>query len=338
MLYVYSMRKDKARDIARGTLPSTARKGARKNKKNFHSRHRAAQRRVNDDILAAMTEVDEDGHIYTDPELFDDYEGRLVYEGYTAATKTEKLSWEDMPHIVADRRNADKLGPLLRWAQATHDREMSGPGWTNEDKVAYFKAILPDTLQGRHALGHVISALDIEPNEFEYGSWSFRRNYEPVTKEQFRANLDKILSTSKGRMEFHEARLEIVPVAGHTGEANNLVETTVQAVDENGNPLYFDNYGYRTTNRAHPDYPYRAYSKAPAVVRVPQTVAETCDTCSFLRNDPLFTTEAVNRFVSIVWDKVTHGRYRWQGPTVREEGHKFLTDLQACVTGWDFDS
>jgi hypothetical protein len=285
------MRKDKARDIARGVLPSTARKGARDNKRNYHAKHRHAQRQVNHAIERSLIAVGADNNIYSDPDLFDDFEDLDTFDGYHAATKVPSLGWDDMNDIVSMRRGADKLGPLISWATATEKDKMDG--WSVEDKIAYFKAVLPDSLQGRHALGHVQSALDLHNDSFRY---SYRYNRpDPPTKEQFRAALARRLSTSKSRLALREFILETVPVAAHTSQTNNKVRTSEPAVNADGSAHYAERSAY--VNRMIRTERYRVMVD----VYIPQIVAVTCDDCSFLRNDPLATTEAINRFVDLCW-------------------------------------
>lgn len=293
------MRKDKARDIARGVLPSTARKGARDDKRAFHAMHRHAQSQANHAIKRHLSVVDDEtGTLYTDPDLFDDFIDPFEYDGYTAATKKPNLGWDDMKGIVRDRRSADKLGPLISWARATEKNKMTG--WDVGDKIAYFKAVLPDSLQGRHALGHVKDALNLHEDEFYFG-WRYNR-LPPFTPDDFRAVLARILSTTKGRRALHDFILDTVPVAAHAAETNNKRLTREHARYAEGNLRYHPSIVITT-------YPLRYSTPTPVMVDVlvPQIVAVTCDDCAFLRNDPLATTEAINRFVSIVWNRPKSG-------------------------------
>lgn len=314
------MRKDKARDIARGVLPSTARKSARDNKRNFHAKHRHAQRQANHAILRHCSDIDpETGALYTDPDLFDDFVDPEVFDGYHAATKDPSLGWDDMSQrgeIIISRRNADKLGPLISWATATERNKMSG--WSVEDKIAYFKAILPDTLQGRHALGHVTDALGLYVDEFLYGGR--HTPPEPISKDRFTRNLYRILFNSKARRALRDFIYETVPVAAHAAETNLKINTTVQAVDEEGRPRYIEYVNSLTgmvQRRPH-----------MVNVRVPQTVAVSCDDCTFLRHDPLATTAAVNRFVDMVFDPRPYWRFR---STSKRNPHPFLREIFSYV-------
>lgn len=309
------MHKDKHRDIARGVLPSTARKGARDNKRNFHAKHRHAQRQANHAIERSLATVTDDGTLAHDVDLFDDFEDREIYDGYTASTKVP-LGWDDdMGYIVSRRRDADKLGPLISWATATERNKMSG--WSVEDKAAYFKAVLPDSLQGRHALGHVKTALNLETDEFR--RYYFRR-IEPLTLERFRAGLAKHLATPKSRQEFRKFLHDTVPVAAHKFYANNKVRSTEPAVDENG-------------KRRYNTLPSGQTYAVTVEVYIPQIVNGTCDDCSFLRNDPLATTAAINRFVDIVWShRPLYGRY--SRPKHRPDlVHDFMREIIDHVHG-----
>ncbi len=296
LLYLAYMRKDKARDIARGVLPSTARKGARENKRAFHAKRRHNQNQT-DHALARHLAVEENGRLHTDVDLYDDFEDPIIHDGYHASTKGKATSYnDDMSEIVSDRRDADKLGPLISWATATEKNKMAG--WDVADKIAYFKAVLPDTLQGRHALGHVQSALGLHNDEFYYRFGRYAPT-PPYTKERFRADLARHLSTNKARAALREHVLDAVPVAAHSAYANNKRRTIEPVVDENGAPRY-GTYPARVVGGvARPAQNYRIMVE----MYEPQVITVTCDDCAFLRNDPLATTEAINRFVEIVWDR-----------------------------------
>lgn len=318
------MRSDKARDIARGVLPSTARKGARDNKRNFHATHRHAQRQVNHAIQRQVTTFDENGNLHADPDLYDDFTDLDTFDGYHAATTKPSIGWDGMNEIVNQRRGADKLGPLIAWARATEKDKMVG--WDAADKIAYFKAVLPDSLQGRHALGHVESALDLYMDEFEYG---YRRNrLTPYTKEKFRADLARHLSTSKSRAALREYILDTVPVAAHTAETNNKIRSSEPAVDENAEPRY----GTISLDRGGVAAAASAY-RIMVEVYIPQIVHVTCDDCSFLRNDPLATTAAVNRFVEIVWAGRTYNRFNHFRFTPRSPDHTFMSEIVEYIRG-----
>lgn len=320
------MKKDKARDIARGVLPSTARKGARDNKRNFHSKNRAAQRRTNHAISRHLATVGEGGTLAHDPDLYDDFVDPDIFDGYAAATKAPSIDWEgSMDYIVSRRREADKLGPLIAWATATEKNKMVG--WDNVDKIAYFKAVLPDSLQGRHALGHVKDALGLRDDEFSTFAWRYPRP-EPKTRSDVYNGVTRLLSNSKSRAALREFLYETVPVATHAVAANNKRRSLTQAYDENGEPRFVGPEEWDVSIGRM----IRYLTPRPLMVDVyePQFVTTSCDVCTFLRNDPLATPEAVGRFVDIVWENVPrfnrYGRYV-RPKNNRPDDHRYITKI-----------
>jgi hypothetical protein len=301
------MRKDKARDIARGVLPSTARKGARDNKRNFHAGQRHAQRQANHAIERHLSTVSDHGTIVHDPDLFDEFEDPMIFDGYTAAT-TKPVGYDGhMKYVVSRRRDADKLGPLIHWAEATERQKMVG--WDDADKIAYFKAILPDSLQGRHALGHVKQALDLDDDEFGF-RFRYSNRSKPLTRDDIYNGLTKILANAKARAALRELLYEEIPVAGHAVFSNLKRVVREQAVDENGDRITIVSEAkeYDPLSKQ-----FIVVSRArPKMVDVPHPVAVSvsCDVCTFMRNDPLATPAAVKRFVDILWDaRPIYGRY-----------------------------
>jgi hypothetical protein len=132
-------RADKARDISRSVLPSTARRSARKELTSIRRRTRRAA------AVAARSAV-----------------AGCVCEEAAVCPQcdpwTPSLSGR-VRDAVVDRRAADKLGPLLRWGQATVDRVGS------TDPVV-LRAVLPVGLIGSHAAGHLESAGVIDSGRF----------------------------------------------------------------------------------------------------------------------------------------------------------------------------
>jgi hypothetical protein len=113
---------DKVRDITRSVLPSTARRSASKNRKLIHRAERHA-------VAAALRRGD-------DPVVVRSYRG-------------------DVTEMVWERRSADKVAPLVRWAlyQVRTDPDLRNSPL--QVQVDYFRRILPDTTIGRHALSHI---------------------------------------------------------------------------------------------------------------------------------------------------------------------------------------
>jgi hypothetical protein len=64
-----------------------------------------------------------------------------------------------MKWMVVDRRSADKIGPLTRWAVRTIEQDPGLRDAALADQVAYFAAMLPTDVIGRHAVFHIEFAL-----------------------------------------------------------------------------------------------------------------------------------------------------------------------------------
>jgi hypothetical protein len=128
---------EKARDMARSVLPSTARKGARETRANIHSRERAHERQLLHDLRRCI-----------EP---DDFDGDLG-----VASRHRR----DVADMVDDRRAADKVGPLIVWAERLVERNTVLSSATPEDREVYFRKILPPGLIGNHAISHLYWVLD----------------------------------------------------------------------------------------------------------------------------------------------------------------------------------
>lgn len=71
--------------------------------------------------------------------------------------------------LVWDRRAADKVAPLVRWAlhQIRHDPRLRDAEFA--ERLHHFRQLLPDNAIGRHALSHIawpLERLDAEPRQF----------------------------------------------------------------------------------------------------------------------------------------------------------------------------
>lgn len=126
---------EKARDVARSVLPSTARRAARARRAAIHRRERALERRLLHDLVRSC-----------DP---DD-----VVDDVGAVRRSE------LGRMVADRRAADKVGPLLHWAERTVERDPTLAGAPFAVVETRFRAVLPAGLIGEHALSHLRWVLD----------------------------------------------------------------------------------------------------------------------------------------------------------------------------------
>lgn len=124
---------EKNKNMQRSVLPSSRRRAARRERRAIHRRARARER----DVLAVYRKDAGAGES-------DFREGRRK-----SATK-----W-----MVLDRRSADKIGPLTRWAVRTIECDLVLRDAALGDQVAYFAAMLPTDVIGRHAVFHIESAL-----------------------------------------------------------------------------------------------------------------------------------------------------------------------------------
>ncbi|MEZ5321373.1 MAG: hypothetical protein R2698_04740 [Microthrixaceae bacterium] len=171
---------EKARDMARSVLPSTARKGARSMRAHIHGRERAHERQLLRDLRDCPDPDDYDAWLG----LSDDHR-------------------RDVADMVQNRRSADKVGPLLRWAERTVERRVDLAGASPADREVYFRKILPPGLIGNHAITHLRWMLDDRSRVW------FRRSG--------RASAAETLAQLVG---------EIVAAGSH-GELNRRIRSTV---------------------------------------------------------------------------------------------------------------
>lgn len=129
---------DKPRDMARSVLPSTYRRRARADRAAVRSRERA---RLRAELHAVAG--------FADP---DDYDGDLTW-----------VARRDLAELVADRRSGDKVGPLTRWAARTVEADPTLAAAPLRERLDHFRPLLPPGIVGRHALFHLVWALDDEP-------------------------------------------------------------------------------------------------------------------------------------------------------------------------------
>lgn len=124
---------EKHKDMVESVLPSRARTMARERRRWVHKQARARQRAA----LAAVAA----SHGEADPDFG---EGR----------RKSAMRW-----LVLDRRYADNVGALTRWAVAIVEADPALRVAPVREQAAYFAAILPGDLIGRHALSHIEFAL-----------------------------------------------------------------------------------------------------------------------------------------------------------------------------------
>ena len=128
---------EKTRDMARSVLPSTL--DAKHWRRHIHhsERHRvrAALHRARTMDTADLGYLSDDG---------------------VDADRTKHHIFE----MVQERREADKLGPLLRWAEHRVEHDPSLREASRADRLEYFRTRLPSGVTNRHALSHLRSVVD----------------------------------------------------------------------------------------------------------------------------------------------------------------------------------
>ena len=79
-----------------------------------------------------------------------------------AHPRTQRDIWV----MASKRRRADKLGPLMTWACRIMASDPRLVNATNQERVPYFKRVLPNSRAGRHAVAHIEDELRPLPNRF----------------------------------------------------------------------------------------------------------------------------------------------------------------------------
>jgi len=124
---------EKIKDMVESVLPSTARKSARDRRRIVHKRARAHQRVALADVTVSCDDV-----------CVDFRDGR----------RKSELHW-----IVLDRRGADNVGALTRWAVAVVDSDPTLRRAPLHVQVGHFASLLPADVIGQHAVQHIEWAL-----------------------------------------------------------------------------------------------------------------------------------------------------------------------------------
>ncbi len=125
---------EKYKDMAESVLPSTRRRAAREDRQAIHQRHRAQTRAALADYRRSGDPVDVETHVRATPD-------REIHD------------------FVWDRRSADKVGPLIRWAIRRVERDPQLRDADVATQTAAFRSMFPDNLIGRHAIDHIRWAL-----------------------------------------------------------------------------------------------------------------------------------------------------------------------------------
>lgn len=163
----------KRREIARSVLPSTHRKSARDDLATLRRRNRRTVR--------------QDLHVIARPgrasAVVDDFDG----------DSADLRSYPDaeIRLAVRDRRDGDKLGPLLRWARAT-TRHLP-----LEDRLDAVRRVFNDNLIGRHALSHLEHDRHFRvDHEHERHWWLYRDQARRSSNDELASDLRTIAASA----------------------------------------------------------------------------------------------------------------------------------------------
>ena len=143
--------KAKIKDIVRSVLPSKRRRQARHEKANAN---RVRRRNVRQAVGKALL-LEED-----DLEGFDE-----------AADVEDRKNALAVHDAVNERRAADKVEPLIKWAKAS----IRG---LPDKRIAKLRSLVPNNTIGEHAIGHVKGLDGFDGDTFAYKSSSYRGTYK----------------------------------------------------------------------------------------------------------------------------------------------------------------
>jgi hypothetical protein len=122
---------EKTRNMARSVLPSNM---------TVKQRRRHIQHRERSRVRAELRRAR-----FTSP-------GDLDFSDNSISVDLTKR-W--ISEMVLERREADKLGPLLRWARHHLDHDPALRDAPMADCLEHFAFLLPDGVIGRHAMTHI---------------------------------------------------------------------------------------------------------------------------------------------------------------------------------------
>lgn len=181
---------DKVRDMCRSILPSTQRKSDRHNAERVRRRNRRTTRQTLHDWRMAADVDDFEGHVFG-------------YEDSPAVGGGWSECQGSIKTVMWDRREHDKLGPMLRWAVAI-TADIDDPA----DRQEHMRAILPDNLIGRHAMGH-IKFLDEFDTDVRIDYSRYHRNAGPMSADDVEAKLREMVATNHKRLN-HELKKTVI--------------------------------------------------------------------------------------------------------------------------------
>lgn len=157
---------EKIKDMVESVLPSTRRRVARGSRRLAHKQQRSRQR----DVLRNIT-------VEPDPDF------------------RERRRAAAISNMVWDRRAADNIGALVRWAAATVEQnpDLRDAGWPAQR--AWFASVLPKNTIGRHALQHIEWAIGPRPTY----AWMRRAPVRPIAeiRSELEADVRRVLETGR---------------------------------------------------------------------------------------------------------------------------------------------
>lgn len=192
----------KLRDMARSVLPSTRRKNAKAEKQQVARKNR---RQINRDCKASIS-----------------YEDYLDCPAENHKIDTRKKN-DSYTYLLSNRRSADKVGPLIHWAQAKVHKE----NIDLNDAESFFKAILPKNLIGSHAWTHL--EYYMRPKHDHY-SWYTERAFE---ERILNPTLECLRNMTRNKIDVFNNELNRI-----IAKTQMSVRTSKQIVDREGRAFY----------------------------------------------------------------------------------------------------
>ena len=174
----------KRRTMARSVLPSTAASSARSNLRAIartHRRHSKAALRSLRGPVVPEDVFDED---------LDDAEWSLA----NAASRRRSELWE----AINDRRAADKIAPLERWAPKAVAH------LAPQDRLPTLRSWLPDGVIGWHAMSHISFLDELSPSHEHLARYRFRPSFAHPSTEELCDRLALVIASSSHK-EFNRA-------------------------------------------------------------------------------------------------------------------------------------
>jgi hypothetical protein len=186
------MHKDKQRDLRRGILPSTSRKGAREDLRAARRRSRAH----GSEVLHEIAEVGWDDATL-DPN-----------DDFTRLTR----------YAVRERRDADKVAPIMRWAE---DLRKKHPNADADEMYARAREVIGHSYMGDHAMTHVEMVEGFDDSEH----W-----WRVSPEERIRRDAEYDAVRKQERIELI-AKLEDLWLRGRSHEIKKLMHIVVKGED-----------------------------------------------------------------------------------------------------------